>query len=151
MSAGEKDQDQLTPDALARAVADVMWSRDKASRNLGMALDAVSAGFARMSMTVADTMTNGHDICHGGFIFTLADSTFAFACNGTNHNTVAQHCSITFLAPVKSGERLTAEAREVSRIGRGGLYDIRVTRSDGEVVAEFRGHSRTIKGTHLPV
>lgn len=149
MSGNNANHDEMTADELARAVADVMWSRDNASRHLGMVIDEVAAGYARMSMSVAESMTNGHGICHGGFIFTLADSTFAFACNGTNQNTVAQHCSISFLAPVKLGERLTAEAREVSRIGRGGLYDIRVMRDDGEAVAEFRGHSRTVKGTHL--
>lgn len=149
MSGNNANHDEMTADELARAVADVMWSRDNASRHLGMVIEEVAAGYARMSMSVAESMTNGHGICHGGFIFTLADSTFAFACNGTNQNTVAQHCSISFLAPVKLGERLTAEAREVSRIGRGGLYDIRVMRDDGEAVAEFRGHSRTVKGTHL--
>lgn len=149
MAGSNAKEDAAAADELARRVADAMWSRDRASQHLGMVIEDVSAGFARMSMVVADFMTNGQGICHGGYIFTLADSTFAFACNGTNQYTVAQHCSITFLEPVMAGERLTAEAREVSRIGRGGLYDIRVMRADGQAVAEFRGHSRTVKGTHL--
>lgn len=143
--------DTMDPDALARACAQSMWAADKASKHMGMKLDHVAAGTATMSMTVQDFMTNGHDICHGGFIFTLADSTFAFACNGYNQNAVAQHCAVSFLLPVKSGETLTARATEIHRSGRSGIYDIRVTREDGETVAEFRGQSRTVKGTHLPV
>ena len=141
---------ELSPDELARACADAMWERDNASQRLGMRIEDVGAGWARLSMTVRDDMTNGHKICHGGFIFTLADSAFAFACNSYNQNAVAQQCAVTFLAPVREGERLTAEAREINRSGRSGIYDIRVTRGDGETVAEFRGHSRTVKGTHLP-
>jgi acyl-CoA thioesterase len=101
-------------------------------------------------MTVTETMTNGHGICHGGYIFTLADSAFAFACNAYNQRTVAQHCVITFLAPVVRGDRLRAAAREIAREGRNGIYDIRVTNQRGESVAEFRGWSRTVSGTHLP-
>jgi acyl-CoA thioesterase len=101
-------------------------------------------------MTVADYMTNGHRICHGGYIFTLADSTFAFACNGYNQRVVAQHCNITYVAPAYEGDRLTAVGRELSRFGRSGIYDITVTREDGALIAQFRGHSRTVKGTHLP-
>lgn len=140
----------LSPDALARACAEAMWANDNASKHLGMEIAAVTAGRATLTMTVQDHMTNGHDICHGGYIFTLADSAFAFACNSYNQNAVAQHCAISFLLPVKSGEKLTATAREIQKAGRGGIYDIRVTRDDGDVVAEFRGHSRTVKGTHLP-
>lgn len=151
MSASTSNESNKTADELARAVAEVMLSRDNASRHLGMTLDEIAAGYARMSMSVTDFMTNGQGNCHGGYIFTLADSAFAFACNGTNQNTVAQHCSVTYLAPVELGERLTAEAREISTVGRGGLYDVRVRRADGQTVAEFRGHSRTVKGTHLPV
>ncbi len=150
MADGEATEDGMTADELARAVADVMWSQDNASRHLGMVLDEVAAGYARMSMPIVDFMTNSHGSCHGGYIFTLADSAFAFACNSTNQHTVAQHCSVTFLSPVKPGECLTAEAREINQIGRSGIYDIRVTRAGGEVVAEFRGHSRAVKGTHLP-
>jgi acyl-CoA thioesterase len=101
-------------------------------------------------MTVTDRMVNGHDLCHGGFIFTLADSAFAFACNTYNQRTVAQHCAVTFLTPGRLGDRLTARAVEVSRRGRSGIYDITVTRADGTVIAEFRGHSRTIEGELVP-
>ena len=138
------------PVAVARASAEAMWEKDLASRNLGMSLDAVGPGEATLSLTVTAEMTNGHKTCHGGYIFTLADSAFAFACNSYNQNTVAQHCSVTFLRPAFEGDRLTASAREVSRIGRGGIYDIKVTNQNGEHVAEFRGHSRTVKGTPIP-
>lgn len=138
------------PDALARAVAQAMWDKDLASRSLGMSLDAAGPGTATLSLTITAVMTNGHKTCHGGYIFTLADSAFAFACNSYNQNTVAQHCSVTFLRPAFEGDRLTASAREVSRIGRGGIYDITVTNQNGEHVAEFRGHSRTIKGMPIP-
>lgn len=150
MTEGSGDLKSMSADGLARACADAMWANDKASKHMGMKIEAISAGSATLSMIVLDHMTNGHDICHGGYIFTLADSAFAFACNGYNQATVAQHCAITFLLPVKSGEKLTATAREIQKAGRGGIYDIRVTRDDGEAVAEFRGHSRTVKGTHLP-
>jgi acyl-CoA thioesterase len=135
------------PDAVASAAAQAMWDKDLASRDLGMSLDAVGPGMARVSLTITVAMTNGHKTCHGGYIFTLADSAFAFACNSYNQNTVAQHCSVTFLRPAVAGDRLTAIAREVSRIGRDGIYDVTVTNQNGEPVAEFRGHSRTIKGT----
>jgi acyl-CoA thioesterase len=134
---------------LAEACARAMWNEDSASQRLGMALDHVAPGAATLSMDVTEQMTNGHGTCHGGYIFTLADSAFAFACNSYNQRAVAQHCSVTFIAPVHRGDRLTAAAREVSRRGRGGIYDIRVTNQRGEHVAEFRGHSRTVKGTHL--
>lgn len=141
----------MTPQEIAEASARAMWEGDFASRNLGMTLDRVAPGEATLSMTVAQTMSNGHGNCHGGFMFTLADSAFAFACNSYNQMVVAQHCSITFLTPGRIGDRLTATAREVSRRGRSGVYDITITNQNGEHVAEFRGHSRTVKGTHLPV
>jgi acyl-CoA thioesterase len=133
------------PDALARAAADAMWAEDEASRGLGMALDTVGPGRAVLSMTVTPSMVNGHGMCHGGFIFTLADSAFAFACNSHGDAAVAQHCAITFVRPGRSGERLTAEAVERVRAGRGGIYDVRVTGEDGTVVAELRGHSRLVR------
>jgi acyl-CoA thioesterase len=132
------------PDGIARAAADAMWSNDAASRGLGMALDSVQPGRAILSMTIADSMVNGHGMCHGGFIFSLADSAFAFACNSYGDAAVAQHCAITFLRPGRRGERLTAEAIERVRAGRGGLYDVRVTGEDGTIVAELRGHSRLV-------
>lgn len=135
--------------AVARAAAEVMWSKDLASQHLGMSLDQIAPGEATLSLTVTATMTNGHKTCHGGYIFTLADSAFAFACNSYNQNTVAQHCSVTFLRPAFEGDRLVAAAREISRIGRGGIYDVKVTNQSGEQIAEFRGHSRTVKGNHI--
>ncbi len=140
----------MTPDDLAAACARTMWNDDSASQRLGMALDHVAPGAATLTMTVTGEMTNGHGTCHGGYIFTLADSAFAFACNSYNQRTVAQQATVTFIAPVFKGDRLTATAREVSRRGRGGIYDVRVSNQAGETVAEFRGHSRTVKGTHLP-
>ncbi|WP_333828365.1 hydroxyphenylacetyl-CoA thioesterase PaaI [Pararhodobacter sp.] len=140
----------MTPQARAEASARAMWERDAASQGLGMSLDAIAPGAATLSMTVTGAMTNGHKTCHGGFIFTLADSAFAFACNSYNQNTVAQMASVTFLAPAFAGDRLTAQAHEVARSGRSGIYDIRVTNASGAQIAEFRGHSRTIKGSHFP-
>lgn len=139
----------LTAEEIARRSAAAMWARDDASKWLGASLDAVGPGAATMSMTVECHHTNGHDICHGGFIFTLADSAFAFACNSYNQIAVAQHNVITFVAPGALGDRLVAEAREVTRAGRSGLYDVRVTNQAGTLIAEFRGASRTIKGRHF--
>ncbi|MEK0084868.1 hydroxyphenylacetyl-CoA thioesterase PaaI [Benzoatithermus flavus] len=138
--------DRMSPEALARACADAMWAEDAASQGLGMELEFVAPGEAKMAMTVRPDMVNGHGIMHGGFIFTLADSAFAFACNTYGEKVVAQHCSITFLQPGRLGDRLTAHAVERSRSGRSGIYDIRVTNASGEIIAEFRGHSRAIGG-----
>ena len=146
----EKPVSQMTRDELAQACAAAMWANDDASRGLGMELGEVSAGRASMAMTVERTMTNGQDICHGGFIFALADSAFAFACNGANQFTVAQHCAVTFIRPAHAGDRLTAEAVERVRHGRSGIYDVTVTDQKGQAIAEFRGHSRTVAGQHLP-
>ena len=136
----------MTPDELARASADAMWSADTASRGLGMELVEVAPGRATVAMTLSDAMLNGHEIAHGGFIFTLADSAFAFACNSYGERTVAVHCSISFIKPAARGDRLIATAREVSRVGRSGIYDVSVA-ANGIVIAEFRGHSRTIGGS----
>ena len=140
----------LSPDDLARASADAMWREDEASQGLGMEIVDIIAGQATLAMTVQPHMVNGHKIAHGGFIFTLADSAFAFACNSHNERAVAAQCNISFIRPGKLGERLTATAREISRSGRSGIYDVRVTADDGTVIAEFRGHSRTIGGAWLP-
>ncbi|MCG8360391.1 MAG: hydroxyphenylacetyl-CoA thioesterase PaaI [Kiloniellales bacterium] len=145
-----RESETMTPEALAKACAKTMWRDDLASQKLGMRLEAVAPGEARISMTVTEAMSNGHGMCHGGYVFTLADSAFAFACNGYNQRTVAQHCSITFVAPAYQGDRLTAVARENARFGRSGIYDITVTRDDGALIAEFRGHSRSVKGSLLP-
>jgi acyl-CoA thioesterase len=138
----------LSPDDLARACADAMWKEDSASSGLGMEILDMKAGSATMAMTVKPHMVNGHGITHGGFVFLLADSTFAFACNSRNERAVAAHCNISFIRPGKLGDRLIATATEVSRSGRSGIYDIRVT-VDGVVVAEMRGHSRTIGGAWI--
>jgi len=141
----------MDKDALARAAAATMWSVDRASSGFGMRIEEVAAGRAVLSMAVREDMVNGHGICHGGMIFTLADSTMAFASNSHNQNALAQQASITFLRPARLGDRLEATAVERSRSGRSGLYDVTVRRQDGTVVAEFRGHTRTIEGTIIPV
>jgi acyl-CoA thioesterase len=135
---------------LARASANAMWTEDAASRGLGMEIVAVEPGHAVLSMTVGQAMVNGHNTCHGGFIFTLADSAFAFACNSHNQRAVAQHCSITFVNPARLGDKLVANAVERQRAGRSGIYDVTVTRDEGFVIAEFRGHARTIDGEWVP-
>jgi acyl-CoA thioesterase len=139
----------LSPEDLARACADAMWKEDDASNGLGMEIAEIGPGRATLTMTVQPHMVNGQRIAHGGFIFLLADSTFAFACNSHNERAVAAQCDITFIKPGKLGNRLTATAREISRTGRSGIYDVHVTSGD-VVIAEFRGHSRTIGGTWLP-
>ncbi|MBX3074615.1 hydroxyphenylacetyl-CoA thioesterase PaaI [Candidatus Obscuribacterales bacterium] len=133
--------DTLTPKELAHKVAEEMFRNDKASKHLGMRLDAIDEGTASVSMTVRDDMLNGFGICHGGVTFTLADTAFACACNSRNRKTVALNCTISFLAAGKVGDVLTATAREVSLAGRTGLYDIRITNQTGAVMAEFRGTS----------
>ena len=124
-----------------------MWDGDAASRALGMVLDHVAPGEARISMPVRSDMVNGLGLCHGGIIFALADSTMAFAANAYGAHAVAQHATITYVRPGRLSETLTAEAEERSRAGRSGIYDVRVTgSSDGSVVAEFRGHMRLSGG-----
>ncbi len=138
----------MTPEEIARKSADAMWAKHEASKWLGLTLDAIGPGTATMSLTVEPHHTNGHKICHGGFIFTLADSAFAFACNSHNRMAVAQHNTISFLRPGKLGATLVATAAEVSLAGRSGIYDVTVR--DGEtVIAEFRGASRIIDGVHF--
>jgi acyl-CoA thioesterase len=139
----------LSPDDIARACAQAMWKEDDASKGLGMEILEVKPGRATLAMTIRPHMVNGQRIAHGGFIFTLADSAFAFACNTHNERVVAAQGSITFIRPGKLGDRLIAEAREISRSGRSGIYDVTVT-SGESVIAEFRGHSRSIGGTWLP-
>jgi acyl-CoA thioesterase len=140
----------LSPDDLARACADAMWKEDDASKDLGMEIVEIGPGRATLTMTVRPEMVNGQRIAHGGFIFTLADSAFAFACNSHNDRAVAAQGNITFLRPGKLGDKLVATAREISRSGRSGIYDVRVTAGE-TIIAEFRGHSRTIPGTWLSV
>jgi acyl-CoA thioesterase len=132
--------------ALAERVAERMYASDRASRALGMRIASISPGRAELTMTVRDDMLNGHAICHGGYIFLLADSTFAFACNSHNRNTVAQGCSIDYLAPAHSGDVLHAFGTERSRTGRTGVYDIEVRNQHGKTIALFRGKSYRIDG-----
>ncbi|MEM7441351.1 MAG: hydroxyphenylacetyl-CoA thioesterase PaaI [Pseudomonadota bacterium] len=139
----------MDPQERAERSAVAMFANDKASPWMGMAPPEVTPGTARMSLTVEPHHCNGHYICHGAVIFGLADSAFAFACNSYNQLAVAQHNTITYLAPAKAGDLLTAVAVEVSRVGRGGLYDVAVSNQDGVQIAAFRGASRTVKGTHF--
>ncbi|MBB5468270.1 acyl-CoA thioesterase [Paraburkholderia sp. Clong3] len=150
MSTQTTRPDQMTADELARATAAAMYESDACSRALGLEILEVRPGYARLRMAVRDDFLNGHQICHGGLIFTLADSTFAFACNTYNINTVAAGCSIEYLRPVYGGDVLSAEAVEQTSSGRTGIYDIRVTNRAGETVAMFRGKSAQIKGNLIP-
>lgn len=134
---------------LADSVAQAMWSRDNATQALGMAIVSVLPGQATIAMTVRPDMVNGHHICHGGLIFTLADSAFAYACNSHNQNTVASACSIDFLAPAKEGDVLEAECVERSLSRRTGVYDTTVRIRGGKTVALFRGKSARISGEVL--
>jgi acyl-CoA thioesterase len=131
------------PDALARACADKMWQSDHASRALGMVVEHVGPGTARVSMTIRPDMVNGHGSCHGGLLAALADSAFAFACNTHGTVTVAAGFDVSFLAPGRLGDILVAEAREVALCGRSGIYDVTVRHGE-DVVAEFRGRSRSL-------
>jgi len=142
----------MTRDAaeIAQASADAMWADDKATRAMGMKIEKVGPGLAVLSMSIGVNMVNGHGSCHGGYIFSLADSAFAFACNSHNQRHVAQHCQISYLAPGRLGMRLIAEARERHRAERSGIYDVTVKTDAGETIAEFRGHSRSIPGLLVP-
>jgi acyl-CoA thioesterase len=134
-------------DDLARRSAAAMYADDHAARHLGIHIDTVTSGRATLSMVVTETMVNGHGLCHGGYIFTLADTAFAYACNSYGQRTVAQHAEITFVAPGQRGMRLIAMASERHRASRSGIYDITVRNDLGDTIAEFRGLSRTIAGT----
>jgi acyl-CoA thioesterase len=125
-----------------------MWAADRASRELGLELQEVRPGYARVALGVSASLVNGHELCHGGYLFLLADTAFAFACNTYNEVTVAAACDIVFVTAARNGDRLVAEASERLRFGRSGLYDVTVTRAeDAAVVAEFRGRSRVIGGS----
>ena len=136
----------MTPKQRAERAAQAMWDQDRASPFLGLDLEEVDEGSARISMKVADHHANGHGMCHGGIIFTLADSAFAFACNSRNQSTVAYHNSITYVAPAARGDILQANAREISLTRKNGIYDVEVTNQDGTLIAQFRGMSRAIRG-----
>lgn len=141
----------MSPQDRASKVGEAMFANDVASRHtLGIELLACEPGRALMRMAVRPLHLNGHRICHGGFIFTLADSTFAFACNSHNRNAVAAGCSIEFLRPAHDGDVLTCEGVEQTLSGRHGIYDMKVTNQRNEVVALFRGKSAQIAGTVFP-
>ncbi|MEM9968202.1 MAG: hydroxyphenylacetyl-CoA thioesterase PaaI [Pseudomonadota bacterium] len=139
----------MTPDARAKRCAQIMFDNDVASTSLGIRLLDITAGSAVLSMPVRADMLNGHGICHGGFIFLLADSAFAFACNSYNEVVVAQQNQISYIAPGHAGENLVARATEASRTGRSGIYDVIVTGQDDRTIALFRGLSRRIAGQHF--
>lgn len=141
---------EMTPEQLASATAAAMYENDACSRALGIEVLEVRPGYVRLRMAVRDDFLNGHQICHGGLIFALADSAFAFACNTYNVNTVAAGCSIEYLWPVQVGNVLTAEAVEQTLNGRTGIYDVRVTDRSGQTVAMFRGKSAQIRGSLIP-
>lgn len=136
----------MSPQEVAEAVRDTMFANDRASQGLGLQILAVGPGTATLRMAVREDMLNGFDICHGGFVTTLADSTFAFACNSYNEVTVASGFAIDIVAPSRLGDVLTARAQEVSLAGRTGVYDITITNQRDELIAVFRGRSYRIKG-----
>jgi acyl-CoA thioesterase len=133
-------------DALARRVADAMLAREGTGPAWGLVIEDAREGYARVRMRVRADMLNGHAMAHGGMIFALADTAFAYACNSRNETTVAQSATISFLAPAADGEVLVAEAREAARAGRSGVYQVGVKTADGRAIAEFTGLSRTIGG-----
>ncbi len=141
---------ERSKDDIAQLCAKALWAEDKATQGLGMELLSVAPGRATLAMTVTEQMTNGHGTCHGGFIFTLADSAFAFACNSHGPRSVAQQCAVSYIAPGRLGMRLTAEAVERQRGERSGITDVTVKDDAGNIIAEFRGHSRTVPGSLLP-
>lgn len=132
--------------ALAELAGKTMWDRDPASQALGMKLSEIRPGYALMTMPVRRDMLNGHQTCHGGYIFMLADSAFAFACNSHNHNTVGAGCTIDYVAPGREGEMLVAEAVEQTLSGKTGVYDVKVSNQDGRLIALFRGKSHRVSG-----
>jgi acyl-CoA thioesterase len=139
----------LEADALARACAAAMFARDRAAQSMGIAIEASRPGFARLTLTIGETMLNGHGIAHGGIVFTLADTAFAYACNSRNVPHVALNASISFTAPTRLGDRLEAIAEERSLRGRTGVYDITIAHEGGDLVAVFRGTCYRIAGTVL--
>ncbi len=139
------------PDLLAKAAGKAMYDRDAASQAMGMTLDEIRPGYARMSMAVRADMLNGHLSCHGGYVFALADSAFAFACNSHNLNSVGAGCNIEYLAPGRAGDLLTAEAIEQAVSGKSGVYDVKVTNQEGRTLALFRGKSLRVAGHHIDI
>jgi acyl-CoA thioesterase len=132
-------------DETARRCAEAMYSTDAASQHLGIKITDVAPGRARAHLVIADTMVNGHGIAHGGYVFLLADTAFAFACNTYDVPTVAAAADVVFVAPAKAGDALVAEAVERVRFGRSGVYDVTVRGAGDAVIAEFRGNSRALR------
>jgi acyl-CoA thioesterase len=139
----------MSAQGIAEAARDAMWANDRAAKALGITVDAVGPGSALLSMTVREDMVNGHDLCHGGLVATLADTAFAYACNAYNEITVASGFDINLTAGARLGDRLSARATEVAKSGRTGVYDVAVSNQRGEAVAAFRGRSYTMKGKPL--
>ncbi len=150
MSDACSETDNLDAYRLAKAVGEALYERDQASRMMGIKVEEIGPGFSRCSMPVRLDMLNGHKSCHGGFIFTLADSAFAFACNACNRATVALAAQISFTALAHEGDVLVAIATEQSRTRRTGVYDVKVTTEDGRDIALFRGNAYETKGKILP-
>jgi len=142
--------DHSDPIKLAQACSQFMYTNDAASKMLGIQIQADQPGCAKATMTVRADMTNGHAICHGGLLFTLADSAFAYASNNTNRSTVASGCSIEFIAPALQGDELTAIASERTRSGRTSVYDIEIFNQRDELIALFRGKGYQIRGSIIP-
>ena len=139
----------MTPQHIAEASRDAMWANDRACKALGIQIKSVGPGTATLTMPVREDMLNGHDLCHGGLIATLADSAFAYACNAYNEITVASGFDIHLMSGARLGDVLTASATELSKGGRTGVYDIVVSSQNGEQIAAFRGRSYTMKGKPL--
>jgi len=136
----------MNKQALAEQIADIIDREDNASRWMGMRRLETRPGYARLSMRVKEQMVNGQKVCHGGIIFSLADSSFGYACNSHGQHALAASCAIDFLAPAALGDELVAEAQESAHVGRTRIYDVRVTNQDGKLIALFRGKSATIRG-----
>jgi len=136
----------MSPQEIAERTAELIERDDRASRWLGIELEEIRPGYARMAMAVREHMLNAQNVCHGGLVFALADSSFGYACNTHNQRALAASCTIEFLASAQAGDRLTAEAAEVARAGRSSVYDVRVTNQDRQTVALFRGKAATVKG-----
>jgi len=139
----------MTPQQIAERCAEIMWPDDHAARGLGIEIAAIGPGEATLRMPVRQDMVNSHGTCHGGFIFALADSAFAYACNSHNHYAVAGGVDINFIAPAHLGDTLTAHGRERQQGGRNGVYDVEVADQTGKLIALFRGRSVRIKGHYF--
>ncbi|ANG62794.1 phenylacetic acid degradation protein PaaD [Marinobacterium aestuarii] len=146
----QPDPAGMSPQQLAEACAQAMFARDTATQALEMEILEIAPGSALIRMPVGPRMIQGHNSCHGGYIFTLADSAFAFACNTYNAITLGAGCSIDYLAPAKLGDLLCARAQERSRSGRTGVYDVTIENQHGDCIALFRGKSHQVRGTLLP-